>query len=510
MPSSSGEPTTTVVTTTAAATAAPVSSLTLPNWEETAESLRVIDDPEDRAGALFDKLVSDGEGNGEAIVVDCDDSGGSDPQRRPLLEHAKFAAFLKVAASKWNLDLGDAAASAAARELLSSSDAAAKVPYDEATLPPIARADFVRALCGPDKNSDCGEVLDRLFETREAAEARRVEARRPLTTEEALEEAADAEQVYRDHGRRAGHVSNRSKLAFWTFAYVAINVVVLWAGAYTLDPAKAEKYGEAASRTVNATAYALNFNAALIVLVVARHFVTYFRLTWLRHVFFPYDAALDVHIYAGYAFLVLSIAHTVAGFIMIFSTKAKQQQMHQHSQQQAQNQAQEQAQQQQMQQAQQQQGQSPGFNLALITGIAMLVCMALAYLAAQFRRRWFNTFWYSHHLLIVMLALMCVHGTKDVLRSFQSIYWVMVPVAMYLLPRLVREFDCRRAHVKKVRVHADGGYLELQVAKPQGPRWNKLTAGMFCNINIPAVSLLEWHPMTMSTGTSDDYVGFVS
>ena len=86
-----------------------------------------------------------------------------------------------------------------------------------------------------------------------------------------------------------------------------------------------------------------------------------------------------------------------------------------------------------------------------ITGIIMVVCLIISY--SFIFHRWyectkkfpfckkrkakvdFNLFWYSHHLLLVMLICLCIHGTGNLLEPPKSVYWLIGPLLLYALPR---------------------------------------------------------------------------
>ena len=154
------------------------------------------------------------------------------------------------------------------------------------------------------------------------------------------------------------------------------------------------------------------------------------------------------------------------------------------------------------------------------SGIVMVVCMILAYSMIVIHRRsggYYNLFWYSHHLLLVMLATLMFHGRGQLLESFQSIYWVGLPLLLYGIPRLWREVarlgnHCRKGGSTKVldlSVLSPGNVVVLRLTKPS--HWNqdkRHCAGMYANLNIPYLSMLQWHPFTISSAPSDDYIEF--
>ncbi|KAF5739868.1 hypothetical protein HS088_TW12G01079 [Tripterygium wilfordii] len=165
------------------------------------------------------------------------------------------------------------------------------------------------------------------------------------------------------------------------------------------------------------------------------------------------------------------------------------------------------------------------------TGIVMVVLMDVAYTLAQpwFRRNQlnlpqilkrltgFNAFWYSHHLFVIVYVLFIVHGYY--LYSYKKWYkktdipcvcypqtwmYLAVPVLLYPCERLIRVFRSKYNTVRilKVAVHT-GNVLALHMSKPQGFEY---TSGQYIFVKSSAVSQFEWHPFSITSAPSDDYI----
>mmetsp|Transcript_11516 Transcript_11516/g.27865 ORF Transcript_11516/g.27865 Transcript_11516/m.27865 type:complete len:746 (-) Transcript_11516:24-2261(-) len=246
------------------------------------------------------------------------------------------------------------------------------------------------------------------------------------------------------------------------------------------------------------SAQCLNLNCSLILLPVCRHFLTWLRATRLRFVI-PFDSSLEYHIYIGMAIAVFTTTH-VAAHICDFHQFAHAEE-------------------------------SDIFALfgdklgdkipeskggrwelllstrAGVTGIIMVVCILIAYPFTLKRREKFNSFWYTHHLLLIMILALCIHGTANLLDPCQSVYWVIFPLTLYFWRRLQRETpSCSQIQVLAADVLEDD-IVRLKLSKPHS--WDHVVkAGMYGNINIPEVSLLEWHPFTMTSAPFEDYIEF--
>ncbi|KAE8657299.1 Respiratory burst oxidase-like protein C [Hibiscus syriacus] len=125
-----------------------------------------------------------------------------------------------------------------------------------------------------------------------------------------------------------------------------------------------------------------------------------------------------------------------------------------------------------------------------VTGILMVIIMAIAFTLAT---RWFrqnliklpkpfdritgfNAFWYSHHLFVIVYALLIIHGEFLYLVHI----WYRKTVAIY-----------------------SGGALTLQMSKPPQFRYK---SGQFMFVQCPAVSPFEWHPFFVTSAPGDDYL----
>ncbi|CAH9137004.1 unnamed protein product [Cuscuta epithymum] len=157
-----------------------------------------------------------------------------------------------------------------------------------------------------------------------------------------------------------------------------------------------------------------------------------------------------------------------------------------------------------------------------VTGIIIVVLMAIAFTLATpwFRRNrvtlpkpfnkitGFNAFWYSHHLFVIVYALLIVHGVKLYLthKWYMKTTWMYlaIPVVIYACERLLRAFRSSIKPVKILKVAVyPGNVLALHMSKPQGFRYR---SGQYMFVNCAAVSPFEWHPFSITSAPGDDYV----
>ncbi|PNY11227.1 respiratory burst oxidase protein B-like, partial [Trifolium pratense] len=156
------------------------------------------------------------------------------------------------------------------------------------------------------------------------------------------------------------------------------------------------------------------------------------------------------------------------------------------------------------------------------TGIVIIVLMTIAFTLAQpwFRRNrvklpkalkkltGFNAFWYSHHLFIIVYALLIVHGYYLYLSKhwYKKTTWMYlaIPMIIYACERLLRAFRSGYKSVKILKVAVyPGNVLALHVSKPQGFKYH---SGQYIFVNCSDVSPFQWHPFSITSAPGDDYV----
>ncbi|KAE8124446.1 hypothetical protein FH972_019331 [Carpinus fangiana] len=156
------------------------------------------------------------------------------------------------------------------------------------------------------------------------------------------------------------------------------------------------------------------------------------------------------------------------------------------------------------------------------TGIAMVVLMAIAFsLATKWPRRQspslprsvrkvigYNTFWYSHHLFILVYALLIIHSlflflTDNLIEKTTCIY-IAIPVLLYAAERIFRAIRSGSYEAKILEVSIyQGKVVSLKLQKPEG---FKYLSGMYTFIQCPQISPLEWHPFSLTSAPEDEYL----
>ncbi|NWZ19645.1 NOX1 oxidase, partial [Asarcornis scutulata] len=177
-----------------------------------------------------------------------------------------------------------------------------------------------------------------------------------------------------------------------------------------------------------------------------------------------------------------------------------------------------------------------------LTGVIITLALILMVTSSTefIRRNYFEVFWYTHHLFIVYFAGLVIHGIAGLVRGqtedsmeevhprrcaeylvqkheecrhvccknpeFSSIpaeswKWVLAPVILYVFERILRVWRARqKVVVTKVIMHP-AKVLELQMQK----KGFRMEVGQYIFVNCPAISLLEWHPFTLTSAPEEDF-----
>jgi respiratory burst oxidase len=136
----------------------------------------------------------------------------------------------------------------------------------------------------------------------------------------------------------------------------------------------------------------------------------------------------------------------------------------------------------------------------------------------------FNIFWYTHHLFLVYLVVLCIHGAWAWLRKPSAYKYVLPSLVIYTIEKLLRgcnlrwmdrgESFCswlksvfvrRPAPVRHAAQHKQSKALELWVRKPEKMKY---LAGQYCFIQVPSINKFEWHPFTLTSAPHEDCLKF--
>ncbi|KAL5795404.1 hypothetical protein ACOSQ2_000224 [Xanthoceras sorbifolium] len=314
--------------------------------------------------------------------------------------------------------------------------------------------------------------------------------------------------------RRFCHSTKKFLLENWQ----RIWVIALWIGVMTgLFAYKYVQYQRVAAYEVmghcvcmaKGAAETLKFNMALILFPVCRNTITWLRNRTKLGVVVPFDDNLNFHKVIAIGILIgvgiHATSHLACNFPRLLNASEEKYEL-----------------------------MEPFFgdqpksywhfvkSVEGITGIVTLVLMAIAFTLATswFRQNrlnlpkplkkltGFNAFWYSHHLFVIVYALLIVHGYYLYLTNewYKKTTWMYlaIPLCLYACERLIRVL---RSNVKPVKILKvvvyPGNVLALHMSKPQGFIYK---SGQYMFVNCAAVSRFEWHPFSITSAPGDDYL----
>ncbi|KAG0463281.1 hypothetical protein HPP92_019350 [Vanilla planifolia] len=156
------------------------------------------------------------------------------------------------------------------------------------------------------------------------------------------------------------------------------------------------------------------------------------------------------------------------------------------------------------------------------TGIVMITLMTFCFLLAtrSFRKNakqssslhylaGFNAFWYAHHLLAIVYALLIPHSyfiflTREWYKKTTWMY-VLVPILFFTCEILIKRFREKNYNVTVVKasLYTSGDVLSIQMTKPPGFTYK---SGMYLFVKCPNISSFEWHPFSITSAPGDNYL----
>ncbi|KAI9504567.1 ferric reductase NAD binding domain-containing protein, partial [Coemansia spiralis] len=132
------------------------------------------------------------------------------------------------------------------------------------------------------------------------------------------------------------------------------------------------------------------------------------------------------------------------------------------------------------------------------TGHALIFLFFVMFVSCipYIRRRFFEVFYWMHHLFVPIVVVIFIHGSAH---SFQ---WYLVgPGGVYVLDRLYRFIRSRtkRPRILSVIQHPSS-VIEIKMER----RGMNFQCGQYIYLNVPSISLLEWHPFTLTSAPEED------
>uniref|UniRef100_H0X7P0 NAD(P)H oxidase (H2O2-forming) n=1 Tax=Otolemur garnettii TaxID=30611 RepID=H0X7P0_OTOGA len=242
------------------------------------------------------------------------------------------------------------------------------------------------------------------------------------------------------------------------------------------------------------TAASVSFMFSYILLTMCRNLITFLRETFLNR-YVPFDAAVDFHRWIAMAAVVLAILHSAGHVVNVYIFSV-----------------------------------SPLSLLACIfpnvfvndgsklpwkfyvwffqtvpgmTGVLLLLVLAIMYVFAShhFRRRSFRGFWLTHHLYILLYALLIIHGSYALIQLPSFHIYFLIPAIIYGGDKLV-SLSRKKVEISVVKAELlPSGVTYLQFQRPQGFEYK---SGQWVRIACLALGTTEYHPFTLTSAPHED------
>uniref|UniRef100_A0A669PHJ5 NADPH oxidase 1 n=1 Tax=Phasianus colchicus TaxID=9054 RepID=A0A669PHJ5_PHACC len=150
-----------------------------------------------------------------------------------------------------------------------------------------------------------------------------------------------------------------------------------------------------------------------------------------------------------------------------------------------------------------------------LTGVIITLALILMVTSSTefIRRNYFEVFWYTHHLFIIYFIGLVIHGVAGLVRgqteeSMKEVHPQRCAEFLVHKPKECRQECCKEPEFGSIPAEVGMGVvmhpakvLELQMQK----KGFHMEVGQYIFVNCPAVSLLEWHPFTLTSAPEEDF-----
>ncbi|TDH64901.1 hypothetical protein CCR75_005898 [Bremia lactucae] len=124
--------------------------------------------------------------------------------------------------------------------------------------------------------------------------------------------------------------------------------------------------------------------------------------------------------------------------------------------------------------------------------LALLCCLIIGVTSlGPIRRKYYDVFYYSHHLFLFVLFLSAMHFS-------QFVIWMYPAICLYVMHRILARSQSRMP-CEVVDLEAIPGEITRLVFRRSPGKSGHYHAGQFVYLRIPLLSHTQWHPFSISS-----------
>ncbi|TMW60546.1 hypothetical protein Poli38472_000588 [Pythium oligandrum] len=126
-------------------------------------------------------------------------------------------------------------------------------------------------------------------------------------------------------------------------------------------------------------------------------------------------------------------------------------------------------------------------------GVVAFLCLIVMGITSLYavRRKFYELFYYSHHLFIVVLFSTCIHSSSFVI-------WMYPGICLYMMHRILARTQ-GGVPCEVVDMEAIPGEITRLVFRRSPGRSGHYHAGQFVYLRVPLISQTQWHPFSISS-----------